>query len=179
MQHREMTEGGVPADLAGALRRMRAEWADEQHQAACDAAEAYRHRRSVADRLCDHAMRGDEVRLRAPGTDVTGTIVAVSDEFVTLDAVGARIEVVTADRALVVAVVRARRGAGRNRPRSAVSLRARLLEREAGGRAVVVGTVHQGVEFTGAIALGADHLVVGSATVALAAVAWLRSGAPA
>lgn len=177
MQHGAMTESGVPGGLAGALRRMRTEWADEQHRATCDAAEAYRHGRTLSDRLCDHAMRGDEVRVRARGADVTGTIVAVSDEFVTLDAVGARIEVVTADRAVIVDVVRSRCGAGRNRPRVATSLRARLLEREVGGRSVVLGTVHEGVEFTGPIAVGADHVVIGTATVALDALAWLRARA--
>ena len=160
---------------------MREEWRVEQETATRDAAEQWRHSRTLLDLARDHMHRGDRVAITVAGHWAVGTIIEVArDRIALLDdtsvEMAARTDVhVTDALPLAFSVVERARSGGRTGARTA-SFRARLLELETAGAPVVVATSLGPDPFTGTLSVGTDLVVVATAAgnetvIALAAVA--------
>jgi hypothetical protein len=142
--------------MAASLRSV---WRSEAEAAEADALEAYRHARTVPELLRDVAARGARVVVIAGGRRFTGEIIAVSDDLLSLDASGRRVDlVIDASHPSVVDVMPSS-APGAVAPRAPTSLRARLFEVEAAGSRHEVG-VRTGEAVTGRLIVGADHVVV-------------------
>ena len=159
---------------------MRVEYRAEQEDVIRDAAELFRHRRTLHDVLCDHAMRGDVLALTTGSHRLIGSVQAVGDDVVTLAIDGTGTDVVIdATRALSLEVVRTTLDSRQSRPRQRTSLRARLLEREMVGSPIELATVVDERIVRGFVHVGADHVAVTNdqraVTVSFPAIAWVRT----
>ena len=177
----EPAEQDRPPDLGAAGAAMREEWRAEQEAATRDAAEQWRHSRTLLDLARDHMHRGDRVAITVAGHRAVGAIIEVaSDRIALLDGSddGARSDVhVTDALPLAFSVVERARSGGRTGARTS-SFRARLLELEAAGSPVVLATAIGPDPFTGNLSVGTDLVVIatGAGTefvVALSAVAFV------
>lgn len=177
-------EDDLPPDLGAVGGAMRAEWRAEQEAATSDAAEQWRHSRTLLDLAREHMHRGDRVAITVAGHRAVGTIIEVaSDRIALLDGSDdeRRTDVHVIDAVpLAFSVVERARAGGRSGARTA-SFRARLLELEAAGATVVVATALAPEPFTGTLSVGTDHIVLTTATsdetvIALAAVASVSPG---
>ena len=160
---------------------MREEWRTEQEAATDDAAEQWRHSRTLLDLARDHMHRGDRVVITVAGHRATGEIVEVArDRIALLDELspGAalRVDVHVADSvALTMRVVERARAGGRSGTHTA-TFRARLLELESAAAPVSVATAIDTEMVVGALSVGTDLVVIASAAgvetvIALSAVA--------
>src|ERR1700760_699479 len=84
-------------DLSGLAAEMRAAWRAEQAAAAADAAEQFRHARSLADWFRERMHAGDRVAVTVAARTLTGRLEDVGDDFVALrrDGAGGLVEINT------------------------------------------------------------------------------------
>jgi hypothetical protein len=164
--------------LGAAGAAMREEWRAEQDAETRDAAEQWRHSRTLLDLAREHMHRGDRVAITVVGHRTVGTIIDVATDRIALldDTTRTDVHVCEALPLAFTVVERARAG-GRTGARSA-SFRARLLELETGGMPVVVATAIGPDPLTGSLSVGTDLVAVktgaGDETViALSAVAFV------
>jgi hypothetical protein len=153
---------------------MREEWRSEQEAATDDAAEQWRHSRTLLDLARDHMHRGDRVAITVAGHRCAGVIIEVArDRIALLDEVvpgeERRADVHVVDSIpLTLRVVERARAGGRSGAHTA-TFRARLLELEAAGAPVAVSTAVDTEAFVGTLSVGTD-LVVIAATVGVETV---------
>jgi hypothetical protein len=148
------------SELDAALRE---EWRAEQESVTHDAAEQWRHTRTLLDLARDLMHRGDHVAVVAGGHRFAGVIVEVArDRFALFDEPhDTRVDVQVADSIpLSVSVVERARSGGRSGAQFA-SFRARLLELE--GRPVTIATMLGPDRVTGTLGVGVDVVMVTTA----------------
>jgi hypothetical protein len=174
-------------DLAPTGAAMRAEWRDEEEEWMRAAAQHWAHGRSLHDVARDFMHRGDTIEAVAAGRSFTGRVDFVGDDFVELRTPTRRVEVRTvfadgrgdALAPLVLRVVEKARAGGHRGVPGASTMRARLLEREAGARPAVLGSMLLADEVRGHVGVGRDHVTVRSdgpdTVVPLAWVSWVTS----
>ena len=145
------------------------------------AVQHWAHARTLADLAREFAARGDGVVVETTGRSFRGVIVAVGPargDRATRGAVGhlrlALAEAVGSPLApfALYRADRARRG-GVRPPAALVTFRARLLELEAAGIPVRVGSSVIGGELTGCLTVGRDHVVVHGARETVLPVCWV------
>lgn len=160
---------------------MREEWRAEQESATLDAAEQWRHSRSLLDLARDHMHRGDRVAITVAGHRCVGEIVEVARDRIALLDVGgsaARADVHVIDVVpLAFTVVERALSGGRSSART-LTFRARLLELEAAGAPVVIATALGPDRHTGILGVGTDHVVTTAAdgtetVISLSAIAFV------
>lgn len=149
-----------PPDLGASGAAMREAWREEQESVTRDAAEQWRHSRTLLDLAREHMHRGDRVAITVAGHRAVGVIIEVASDRIGLLDHGARSDVhVTDALPLAFSVVERARAGGRTGARAA-SFRARLLELEAAGEPVLVATSMGLDTFTGALSVGTDLVVL-------------------
>jgi hypothetical protein len=154
-----------PPDLGATGAAMREEWRSEQEAATRDAAEQWRHSRTLLDLARDHMHRGDRVEITVAGHHAVGEIVEVAgDRIALLDAAvpggGRRVDVHVSDAVpFSFRVVDRARAGGRSGARTA-TFRARLLELEAAGAPVTIATTISPDPLTGTLSVGRDFIVI-------------------
>jgi hypothetical protein len=156
-------------DLGATGAAMREEWRTEQEALTGDAAEHWRHSRTLLDLARDLMHRGDRVAITVAGHRAMGVVVEVaSDRIAVLDARADRasprtdVHVVDSVPLTFRVIERARSGGRSGAP--AASFRARLLELEAAGEPVVITTAMDAVSFKGTLNVCADLLVIATAS---------------
>lgn len=164
---------GLPSDVSAAMRE---EWRAEQESATLDAAEQWRHSRTLLDIAREHMHRGDRVAVTVAGHRAVGEIIEVANDRIAVMDDGARVDVHVIDAIpFACTVVERARAGGRSSTRTA-SFRARLLELETAGAPVAIATALGPDRFTGAMRVGTDIVVIVAPTgvetaIALSAVA--------
>ena len=160
---------------------MREEWRTEQEAATDDAAEQWRHSRTLLDLARDHMHRGDRVAITVAGHRAVGEIVEVASDRIALfdesfPGGGRRVDVHVVDSVpLTLRVVEQARAGGRSSARTA-TFRARLLELESSGALVAIATVTDPEALVGSVSVGTDMVVIATpigieTVIALSAVA--------
>ena len=142
---------------------MREEWRAEQEALTSDAAEQWRHSRTLLDLARDLMHRGDHVAVLAGGHRAVGVIVEVARDRLALfdEPHDARVDVQIAESIpLALSVVERARSGGRSGAQFA-SFRSRLLELE--GRAVTIATTLGPDRVTGTLGVGVDVVMVTTA----------------
>jgi hypothetical protein len=174
-------DDNTPPDLGATGAAMREEWRTEQVAATDDAAEQWRHSRTLLDVARDHMHRGDRVAITVAGHRAVGEIVEVArDRIALLDELfpggGRRVDVHVVDSVpLTLRVVERARAGGRSGAHT-TSFRARLLELESGGSPVAIATASDPEALVGSLSVGTDIVVIATAigietVIALSAVA--------
>jgi hypothetical protein len=161
----ERQAGSDLPDLGATGAAMREEWRAKQEAVTNDAAEQWRHSRTLLDLARDHMHRGDVVAVTVAGHEAIGEVVEVARDRIALlgdesRGTGRRVDVHLVDgMPLTLRVVQRARAGGRSGARTA-TFRARLLELEASGGPVVLTTAMGGDPFTGILSVGADFVVI-------------------
>jgi hypothetical protein len=170
-----------PPNLGASGAAMREEWRAEQESATRDAAEQWRHSRTLLDLAREHMHRGDRVAITVAGHRAVGVIIEVANDRIALlddtapdHSLRTDVHVVDAIPLAFSVVERARAG-GRTGARTA-SFRARLLELEAAGAPVTLATAIGPDAYVGTLSVGTDLVVIATSAgvemvVALPAVA--------
>jgi hypothetical protein len=176
--------------LAGEAAAVRAEWRAEEEEWTRTEAQRWMHRRTFTDLAREYLHRGDTVAVVAAGTTFRGTLTRVGKDWLQLKTEGSAVDIALAlagawDRALPAPVMiqrleRARAGGCRD-DGSVATFRARLLQHEADGKVVVVGSPLLDGELRGVLTVGADHVVVnhGGIETALPWLSWVLSAGEA
>jgi len=169
-------ERGSAADIAAAARAV---WRAEEAEWTQAAFERWHHERTVFDVLRDVMHRGDMVSVELHHATYRGTVCAVGEDFFSLAASDARVDIrVAAGCALLLRVVE-RALAGGTRGDDVGTFRARLLALEASTDASELGTTVRTIACDGRIRVGRDHVVArdlggNDAVVPLDAIVWVR-----
>lgn len=122
-----------------------------------------RRRASLSDVALAAMHRGDQVTIQARSGAWTGELLAVGDDYVSLQALNGIVEALLDGVALHV---RSSRAGGRSGRPASATWRARLSEFALSGETVTVIAPDLGLEVTGVIELIArDHAVVDNGTV--------------
>jgi hypothetical protein len=166
-------------DLAATGAAMREAWRAEQEAAARDARESWTHRQTVTDRLRAHMHRGDTLTVTVAGHRLIGTVEEVGDDLLALRTPSGRVDVHLAATIWFQIDVAAPARSGGHRGANAAGGRFRyaLVGRERDPR-VRVGTLAEPAGIDGTLEVGADHVVVMTATgrtlmVPMTAVTWV------
>ncbi|HEX5096997.1 MAG TPA: hypothetical protein VFX21_13315 [Acidimicrobiia bacterium] len=148
-------------DLAGASAAMREEWRAEQDAAAADAAEQWRHRRTLADRFVEHMHAGDRVAVTVGGHRVTGIPEEAGADLVALRTVFGRVELHIAPGIPLTYEIYEPSAAsgGRGNAIAGGQFRNALLHHEHDTE-VSVGTLTEPDGLDGRIEVGVDHVKV-------------------
>ena len=172
-------DDGALRDVAAAAR---AEWRADEEEWTRAAVERWRHGRTVLDLAREHMHRGDTLRVAVGDARFTGVVVSVGHDVLTLAVPDGRVDVhARAGAPLAWHVVSSARTGG-TRGEAAGTFRTRLLQLETDDRVVEVGAAALDDVYRGGIVVGRDHVIVDDgdgtvATVALAAVGWVREAA--
>jgi hypothetical protein len=169
-------------DLARVAGEMRAEWRAEQDAAAADAAEHWRHRRTLTDWLCERMHAGDVVGAIVAEQRFVGRVEEVGDDLLALRGSFGRVEI-HLDTAIPIAfelVEHATRGGMRSPLRR--TFRDALVARDAQPD-VIVGTTLHASGIRGRLLVGRDFVTVAEASgvdiaVPIAQVAWVAPDGP-
>jgi hypothetical protein len=166
-------------DLARVAGEMRAEWRAEQDAAAADAAEHWRHTRTLTDWLRDRMHAGDVIAALVAEQRFVGRVEEVGDDLLALRGAFGRVEI-HLDTGIPVAfelVEHATRG-GMRSPRRR-TFRDALVARDAQSD-VTVGTVLHPAGILGTLLVGRDFVTVAASAadtvVPIAQVAWVAPG---
>lgn len=160
---------------------MREEWRAEEEAAGADAAEQWRHTRSLCDRLVECMHRGDPVAAVVAGTRFTGEVVEVSTDLLSLQTYAGRVDVHLADPVpLALHVVERVKSGGHAGTVSMGGFRGRLLARESDGAEVTLGAGVPPEAYDGTLRVGSDHVCVvgrggGEVFLALSSVAFVTA----
>jgi hypothetical protein len=148
--------------LTAAAAAAREEWRAEQETAIADAAEAFEHGRTVHELLTESMRRGDRVALTVGPHRHVGMIVEVASDCVGIRNVGSgRVDVQLRSESPWQVVVQEREvGQPAGDEVRSGSFRARLLDREAAGDEVTIGSVLTAEPIDGKLVVGADHVRV-------------------
>lgn len=171
-------DGGAAAEIAAAAR---AEWRAEEDEWTHAAFERWQHDRNTLDVVRDVMHRGDVVAVEFSQVTYRGDVRAVGDDFFSIDASGARVDIRVARGCALVFRVVERAHAGGTRGADVTTFRARLLDLEAGMVDVEVGTTSGATAARGRVRVGRDHMIVHEqaghdVVVPFDAVGWLRTG---
>ncbi|HEX5614344.1 MAG TPA: hypothetical protein VFZ83_04255 [Acidimicrobiia bacterium] len=148
-----------PSDELALRASLRAEWRAEQEALIDDAAEEWRHQRTLAEvaRECMH--RGDRVRVVVRGHQLHGEVLEVGHDLLSLRTATGRVDVhLDASVPVLVQPERAKSGGARD-VAGAGSFRSALLARETNGP-VVLGTTIADDALEGRLVVGHDHVCV-------------------
>jgi hypothetical protein len=167
-------------DLARVAGDMRAEWRAEQGASEADAAEHWRHTRTLTDWLCDRMHAGDVLGALVSAQRFVGRVEEVGHDLVALRESFGRVEV-QLDTGIPVAfelVEHATRG-GMRSPRQR-TFRDALVARDTHPD-MTVGTLLHPSGIRGTLLVGRDFVTVATASgvdtvVPLAQVAWVAPG---
>ena len=161
--------------------RLRADVRADEEDWTRAAVQHWAHARSLADLAREFAARGDVVVVETTGRSFRGVIVAVGAERFDLETADAVVHLRLAlaesmgsplAPLTLYRVERARRG-GVRPPAALVTFRALLLELEAAGSQVRVGSSVIGGEYAGCLTVGRDHVVVHGARETVLPVCWV------
>jgi len=146
--------------LTAAAAAAREEWRAEQEAVIADAAEVFEHHRTISDLLSESMRRGDRVALTIGPHRHVGMIVEVAPDCVGIRNVGSgRVDVqLRSDLAWQVLVQEREVAQPAGDEIRSGSFRARLLDREAEGAEVTVGSVLANEPIDGKLVVGADHV---------------------
>jgi hypothetical protein len=160
--------------------RLRAEVRSDEEDWTRAAVQQWAHARTLADLAREFAARGDGVVVETSGRSFRGVIVAVGADRLDLETADAMVHVRLALAESIGSPLapfvlyraeRARRG-GVRPPAALVTFRARLLELEAEGLSVRLGSSVVG-EFAGCLTVGRDHVVVHGGRETVLPVCWV------
>jgi hypothetical protein len=166
-------------DLARLAGEMRAAWRAEQEAAAADAAEHWRHTRTLTDWLCDRMHAGDVIGALVSGQRFVGRVEEVGADLLALRGAVGRVEI-HLDTGIPVAfeLVEHATSGGMRSPRRR-TFRDALVARDT-QRDVVVGTTLQRSGIRGTLLVGRDFVTVAATSidtietvVPIAQVAWV------
>ena len=171
----------APPALSELAARLRGELRADEEDWTRAAVQHWAHARSLADLAREYAARGDLVVVDVTGGSFRGVIVAVGDDRLDLATTDAVVHVRLALAESIgaplapVALYRAHRAqrGGVRVPTALVTFRARLLELEAAGLPVRVGSSVVGGEFVGCLTVGRDHVVVHGARETVLPACWV------
>jgi hypothetical protein len=169
--------GDLPgdADLGGMAGALREEWRAEEEEYARAAAAQWGHGRRLVDVARELMHRGDTVAVTAGDLTFSGQIVYVGVDLLQLQtadggALDVQLALLTTAREgtresrvaapVVLRVVERARSGGRRPGPAADTFRARLLEHEADGVEVVLGSVLLREELRGTLTVGRDQVRV-------------------
>lgn len=171
---------GGGSDLGAAAGSMREAWRAEEEEWSRAAAARWAHSRSLVDVARELMHRGDTVEVTAGDATFTGEVTDVGRDGLRLRTAAGIVDVqLGGPAAVVLRVVGRARSGGRRGTDPPTTFRARLLQREAGGAEVVVGSALLREELRGVVTVGRDQLRVcdgaGSETyLPLAWVSWVH-----
>lgn len=179
--HETLPRPDTPTGLTDLSARLRAERHRDEDDWTRAAVQQWAHGRRLADFVRELAGRGDRVAIEVAHRSFHGEVVAVGDDRLDLRTVSG---VVTIRLALgdghsaplapivVTRLVPALRG-GVRPPSALVTFRARLLELEAEGSPVRIGSLLLDDECRGRITVGSDHVLVHELTEIAIPVSWV------
>jgi hypothetical protein len=179
-------------ELGSAAASIREEWRADEEEWSRAAAQQWAHGRSLLDVARELMHRGDTVAVVVGETSFTGEVVDVGDDCLRLragdDTVDVRLTVPVpgmGDRdvgagpaPVVLRVLRRARAGGRSGSDGASTLRARLLEYEADGAEIELGSALFHADLVGRLTVGRDHVHVrdrdgGETYVPLPWISWV------
>jgi hypothetical protein len=182
------------ADLAGTAGAMREAWRSEEEEYTRAAATQWAHGRRLIDIAHDVMHRGDTVAISAGRVTFTGTVSHVGIDLLRVRTPAGLVDVnlaavMTGSGAtrktrllapIVLRVVARARAGGRRAGGGSETFRAQLLDYEAEGAMVRVGSVLLDEELRGALSIGRDQLSVIDADrretyIPLAWISWVTS----
>jgi hypothetical protein len=148
-------------DLAGASAAMREEWRAEQEAAAADAAEQWRHRRTLADRVTEHMHAGDRLAIMVAGYRITGIPEETGPDLLALRTIFGRVDVHVAPGIPMTYEVYERSAStgGRGNAMAGGQFRNALLHHEHDTEATL-GLLTEPDGIDGRLEVGVDHVKV-------------------
>lgn len=180
------------ADLGGAAASMREAWRADEEEWSRAAAAQWAHGRSLVDIARELMHRGDTVAVATGDATFTGEVTDVGVDVMRLRTGRGPVDVALAlvtsgsgerrtvrlPAPVVVRVVARARSGGRRASGALSTFRARLLEHEADGAEVALGSVLLGEQLSGTVTVGHDQVHVrdrdgGETYVPLAWISWV------
>ena len=136
---------------------MRAEWRAETEAATGDAAEQWRHSRTLADWLALRANAGDRIAVNVGTQRFAGLVEETGPDLIGLRAVFGRVDVHVAPGLALTITIVDHPTSGGSRPRTGRMFRDAILERD-GQEDVTIGTLHEDDGLDGTLHVGADFV---------------------
>ena len=153
-------------ELQSLAADLRSEWHAEYDETAGEARMQWEHGRTIIDRVHDAMARGDRLQITVGRTQFSGTATNLGTDWCTIDAAGGSVDIrllmhmaQMGTPAIIRCVERGRSG-GIRAPQPPMGFRARCYELEMEGRPVRVGSLGSDEVVSGALTVGADHLVI-------------------
>jgi hypothetical protein len=173
------TEHSDHPDLTGVAGVMRAEWRAEQEAATADAAEQWRHGRSLADWLCERMHAGDRIAVTVAEQLFVGLVEEVGDDLLALRCTFGRVEIHVCAGIPISFELVEHATQGGTRSASRRGFRDALVARDAQA-GVKVATLQRPDGIDGTLLVSRDFVAVvtraGTETlVPIAQVAWVRA----
>ena len=163
-------------DLAGVGAEMREEWRAETEAATADAAEQWRHGRTLKDWLEERMHAGDRIAVVVGEQRFTGLVEESGDDLIALQAFFGRVDIHLTGGLPFAIEIHEHATSGGTRARERRNFHDALMARD--GREVTVGTIlaHDGID--GTLYVGRDFVSIvaklGAETVIpLQYVAWV------
>jgi hypothetical protein len=161
--------------LASEAAAARAEWRAEEEEWTRAEAERWRHQRTLAGLAREYLHRGDTVEVVAAGVRFRGPLSRVGDDWLQVQTDGGPVDVSFSSALVLRRLVRAAAGGCRD-DGAVATFRARLLEYEAGGEAVIVGAPALDGALRGVLTVGSDHVIITTDEIetALPEISWVQ-----
>jgi hypothetical protein len=165
-------------DLSAAAAALRAAWRADEEEWIRGAVAHWEHRRTLVDVARDCMHRGDTVAVLVGGATFTGTLSAAGDDLLQVLTPSGHVDIqlhASLPSPVVLRVVTRAHAGGRRGDPNASTFRARLLEREADGDEVVVGSLLLAEALGGTLSVGADQVGVrdGDGSPTYLPIAWV------
>jgi hypothetical protein len=154
-----VTDGLDHPDLAGVASGMRAQWRDETEAATADAAEQWRHSRTLVDWLTERAHAGDRIAVNVGEMRFAGLVEEAGPDFVALRAMFGRIDIHLTPGLPVFLELVDHPPSGGERTPTGRTFHDVLLARD-GQPETSVGTVHELDGLDGTLYVGRDFVSV-------------------
>ena len=145
-------------DAEATVTAMREEWRAEQDAATADAADDWRHRRTLRDIALETLHRGDPIVALLPNVRFHGEVEAIGPDLIALRTVSGRVDVHLHDGVPLMLQVgeRVKDGGGRETVGDG-DFRSSLIARENAGE-MTLGCTLLAEPLDGRIVVGADHV---------------------
>jgi hypothetical protein len=145
-------------DVAATVSAMRDEWRAEQEAEVADAADEWRHRRTLRDVALETLHRGDPIVALLLHVRFHGDVEAVGPDLLAIRTVRGRVDIHLHDGVPLLLQVAERVKEGGARETAAESdFRSSLLARERFGEVTLGCTMHE-EPYDGRLVVGADHV---------------------
>ena len=145
-------------DAVATASAMREEWRAEQEAETAEAADDWRHRRTLRDIALETVHRGDPIVVLQQHVRIHGDVEAVGTDLLSVRSVSGRVDVHLHDGVpLMLQIGERMKEGGARETVSDGDFRSALLARERFGE-VTLGCTFQQEPFDGRIVVGADHV---------------------